>query len=143
MTTPDNIACFTAACAGLLGELHAAFPRPLDIQAADFQEELVAARRLPPACAWSDPARETCLVAATLDYLLAEGVVRCGDGPFPPAYPACVLTARGFSVLQSPAELAGEPRGETLGGVLRKAGAVTGSSFLSQAVAAVFRLLTT
>lgn len=139
MKTPDNIQCFTASCAALLGELHGAFPRPVDIQAVDFQEELVEARRLAEGCAWVDEGRGSCLVAATLDYLLAEGVVRCGDGPFPPIYPGCVLTARGFTVLQCPAELTGAARGETIGEVLRRAGACTGQAVIAQAVALVFK----
>lgn len=30
---PDNMACFAAAAGTVLGELHAAFPRPVDIHA--------------------------------------------------------------------------------------------------------------
>ena len=142
MNTPDNITCFSTACAAVLGELHAAFPRPVDLNAVEMQAALVAAGRLPAACAWVDEARDTCLVGATLDYLLAEGVVRCGAGPYPPIYPACVLSARGFAALQSPASLTGAaPAGDSLGKTLSTAGKMTASSAINQAVALLFQIL--
>lgn len=141
-TVPDNIDCFSLACAAVLGDLHAAFPRPVDLDAETVQEALVEEGRLPGGCAWRDEGRGTTLTAATLDYLLAEGLVRCGDGPFPPVYPGVVLTARGFSILQSPAELPGGKDPRTLGRALREMGASAGRAAITQTIATVFRLLT-
>ena len=140
-TKPDNIDCFSLACAAVLGELHEAFPRPVDMDAETVQDALVSEGRVPGDCAWSDERHGTTLIGATLDYLLAEGLVRCGDGPFPPEYPGLVLTARGFSILQSPAELPGGKTTRTLGRVLRETGAVAGRAVMVQAIAMVFKLL--
>jgi hypothetical protein len=135
-TPPDNVTCFSLAAGILLGELHEAFPRPVDIHAPSLQEQLVAVRGLPESCAWVEGT--ACLMGSTLEWLLAEGMVRC-EVPAPPLYGRVTLTSKGFSALERPIELPGgrAKPGQTIGHWFREAAHLAGDTALKQAVSQV------
>lgn len=120
MTQPDNIVAFSAAAADILGELHRHFPAPVDIHAPTFTEALRAETGI------SAP------VAETLEWLHAEGYLRCGVIA-PPLYARVALTTQGFSALSREVALPGIPK-NSLGAWLRDALKTAGHTAIQQVI---------
>ena len=116
--TPSNIDCFEMAAAAVLGLAYSSFPYPQDVFTDELIKELLASGRIPDSCIRPELERYgPNLIAATIDWLTAEGLVRHQDRTETGIrFRAVCLTASGFRALNSPVvpRSGGETYGERI-----------------------------